>query len=175
MDLNSLISWARTSRDHGGSHAKSTGYDERGNPRVSGSEFIKYAEHGRTDDGVGFLLYGGIKSFTDTSKHPNRAMKAWGRTSTAAGAYQILYGSWKEAREKGIVLDFSPNAQDRFTPWKLTTRHAISFVRTGDIDKAIPLLLRSEWTSMPGASQSKISMAEAHGVFDRYAAELSPS
>ena len=108
------------------------------------------------------------------SSHPNRAMKAWGRTSTAAGAYQILYGSWKEAREKGIVLDFSPNAQDTFARWKLTTRHANSFVRKGDIDRATPLL-RSERASMPGASQSKISMAEAHGMFDRYAAELSPS
>jgi lysozyme len=134
-------------------------------------KFIEYAEHGRTDDGVCFLLYGGIKSFTDTSKHPNRAMKAWGRTSTAAGTYQILYGCRKEAKEKGIVLDFSPNAQDKFALWKLTTRHAISFVIKGDIDKVIPLL-RSEWASMPGASQSKISMADAHGMFDRYAAEL---
>lgn len=134
--------------------------------------FIRYAEHKRDDDSVYFLLYGGTQSFTDLSKHPNKAMTAWGQTSTAAGAYQILYKSWKEAKDQGIIIDFSKSAQDRFAVWKLQTRHALHYVKNGDIDKAIPLL-RKEWTSMPGASQSHMSMAEAHRLFDKFVAEIS--
>lgn len=43
-------------------------------------------------------------------------------------------------------------------------------VQSGDIDKAIPLL-RKEWTSMPGAAESKMSMEEARQLFNKYAAE----
>jgi muramidase (phage lysozyme) len=54
---------------------------------------IRHAEHKSDDDRVYFLLYGGQQSFVDTSKHPNKAITAWGQTSTAAGAYQILYST----------------------------------------------------------------------------------
>lgn len=135
-------------------------------------KFIRYAEHLRDDDGVYFLLYGGRQTFTDTSKHPNKAITAWGRTSTAAGAYQILYSTWKEAKDKGIVTDFSKDSQDTLAKAKLSSRRALPFIEAGDIDHAIPLL-RNEWTSMPGAGQSKMTMATAHERFAKYVAEFS--
>jgi muramidase (phage lysozyme) len=42
-------------------------------------KLIRFAEHKRDDDGVYYIVYGG-STFTDTSKHPNKAMTAWGRT-----------------------------------------------------------------------------------------------
>lgn len=134
-------------------------------------KFIRYAEHQREDEGVYFLLYGGQQSFVDTSKHPNKAITAWGRTSTAAGAYQILYSTWKEAKDKGVVIDFSKASQDKLATSKLISRGALQYIKNGDIDNAIPLL-RNEWTSMPGAAQSKMTMTKAHELFAKYVAEL---
>ena len=134
-------------------------------------KFIRYAEHHREDDDVYFLLYGGQQSFTDTTQHPNKAIRAWGRTSTAAGAYQILYSTWKEAKDKAVVSDFSKSSQDKLAISKLKSRKALGYVEKGDLDKAIPLL-RKEWTSMPGAAQSKMTLAEAQKLFKKYLAEL---
>lgn len=125
-------------------------------------KFIRFAENTRDDDGVYFLLYGGVRTFTDVSKHPDMHIKAWGRTSTAAGAYQILYKSWREAKTKGIVRDFSKPSQDAFAIWKLRTRNALPYVKQGDIEKAIPLL-REEWTSMPGKSKMTMKVARRQG------------
>lgn len=131
---------------------------------------IRYAEHHSDSDEVYFLLYGGQQRFTDTSKHPDKAVTAWGHTSTAAGAYQILYATWKEARERGIVTDFSKASQDKLAVEKLRSRHALAYVQQGDIDHAIPLL-RKEWTSLPGGSQSKMTMDEARMRFAHYVSE----
>ena len=135
-------------------------------------KLIRYAEHGREDDGVYFLLYGGKQTFTDIRKHPNKRIKAWGMTSTAAGAYQILYKTWDEARAKGIVFDFSPASQDKLAVWKIKTRGALKFVEEGDIENVVAKL-RKEWTSLPGASQSHMKMIEARQLFDKYVKEYS--
>lgn len=135
-------------------------------------KLIRYAEHKTDSDDVYFLLYGGRERFTDVSKHPNKLISAWGRKSTAAGAYQILYPTWKEAKDKGIVLDFSKASQDKLATAKLTSRHAMGYVQKGDLKNAIPLL-RNEWASLPGASQSDLSMEKAQKLFDGYVAELS--
>ena len=131
---------------------------------------IRFAEHHSDSDDVYFLLYGGQQRFTDTSKHPDRAVTAWGHTSTAAGAYQILYATWKEAKERGIVTDFSKASQDKLAIEKLRSRHALGYIQQGDIDHAIPLL-RKEWTSLPGGSQSKMTMDEARKLFSKYVSE----
>ncbi|MBV8621316.1 MAG: glycoside hydrolase family 104 protein [Curvibacter sp.] len=134
-------------------------------------KLIRFAEHRTDSDEVYFLLYGGRQTFTDTSQHPNRAITAWGHTSTAAGAYQILYPTWKEAKDKGVVSDFSKASQDKLARAKLQSRGALSAIQKGDIERAIPFL-RSEWTSLPGAKQSKMTMAQARVFFDQYVAAL---
>lgn len=135
-------------------------------------KLIRYAEHYREDDEVYYLLYGGKEKFTDTSQHPNKLIRAWGRSSTAAGAYQILKATWDEAKKKGIVSDFTPASQDKIALWKIQTRGAMNFVKTGDVEKAVAAL-RNEWTSLPGASQSKMKMDEAKERFNKYVAEYS--
>lgn len=128
---------------------------------------IRFAEHHRDSPDVYYLLYGGQQRFTDTSKHPNRAITRWGHTSTAAGAYQILYATWKEAKDRHVVNDFSPAAQDTLALARIRQRHASRFVEVGDIEHAIPLL-RQAWTSLPGAAQAGLSMQKARALFDRY-------
>ncbi|MFC4160884.1 glycoside hydrolase family 24 protein [Chitinimonas lacunae] len=134
-------------------------------------KLIRYAEHKREDNEVYTIMYGG-GTFKDTSTHPNTLVRKWGKSSTAAGAYQILYGSWAEAKKLGIVNDFSPDAQDRFAIWKLKTRGAYPFVLEGDVEKAVEKL-RKEWTSLPGASQSSFVMSDAKARFQRYVTEYS--
>ena len=56
--------------------------------------------------------------------------------------------------------------------WKLKTRHAFVYVQAGNVENAIPLL-RNEWTSMPGAKESKMTMDEAKQIFSKYVAEYS--
>lgn len=135
-------------------------------------KLIRFAEHKTDSDDVYFLLYGGRERFTDVSRHPNKPIVAWGHRSTAAGAYQILAPTWDEARKKGIVLDFSKASQDKLAVAKLASRHALPFVQKGDIKNAIPLL-RHEWTSLPGAAQSDMTMEKAQQLFDGYVAALS--
>lgn len=131
---------------------------------------IRFTEHHMDSDEVYVALYGGQQRFTDTSRHPDKAVTAGGRTSTAAGAYQILYATWKEAKERGIVTDFSKASQDKLAIEKLRSRHALGYVQHGDIDRAIPLL-RNEWVLLPGGSQSKMTMDEARRLFSRYVDE----
>ena len=98
-------------------------------------------------------------------------MTAWRRTSTAAGAYQILYRTWKEAFDQGLVSDFTPASQDLIARNKLKTRKALKAVEAGNIEDAIGYL-RSEWTSLPGAAQSNFSIADARKKFNQYVTEL---
>ncbi|MGZ3459080.1 MAG: glycoside hydrolase family 24 protein [Archangium sp.] len=132
---------------------------------------LRFAEHKKDDDSVYYTMFGG-STFTDTSKHPNKPNKRWGKVSTAAGAYQILVGTWNEAKKEGIVSDFSPAAQDKIAFWKLKTRGALKYVCSGNIEKAIPKL-RTEWTSLPGAAESDFSMNAARAKYDSYVKMLS--
>lgn len=69
------------------------------------------------------------------------------------------------------MTDFSKASQDKLAIEKLRSRHALGYVQQGDIDHAIPLL-RNEWTSLPGASQSKMTMDEARTLFAKYLSEV---
>lgn len=134
---------------------------------------IRYAEHHREDDGVYYLLFGGKQKFTDTRKHPNMRIRAWGTSSDVAGAYQIKYISWSEAKKRGILFDFTPASQDKYAIWRLKTRGALEFIEAGEIEKAISKSqLRKEWTSLPGAKESNMKMSEAIERFEKYKKEL---
>ena len=85
---------------------------------------------------------------------------------------QALLRTHVRAERPGTAVDFSKASQDKLAMAKLSSRHALSFVQKGDIKNAIPLL-RNEWASLPGASQSDLSMDKAQKLFDGYVAELS--
>lgn len=138
---------------------------------------IRFAEHNKDSDNTYFHIYGagscGPGVFSDTSKHPNIMVSCWGNKSTAAGAYQILYGTWAEAKQKGIAPDFTAESQDKIAIWKLKTRKAYQHVAAGNIEQAIPLL-RNEWTSLPGAKQSKMTMETAKQKFAEFQKLVGP-
>lgn len=132
-------------------------------------KLIKYAEHKRTDDYVYYILYGG-GSFTDTTKHPNKSVTKWGHTSTAAGAYQVLYSTWHELKEKGVIQDFTPASQDIIARRKLKDRGALSDVESGKVESAIQKL-NKEWTSLPGGKQSNMKVEDARKLFNQFLEE----
>lgn len=81
--------------------------------------------------------------------------------STAAGAYQIVYGTWKEKFDRGLIVvpagkdKFSPEVQHRIAVMKLYDRGALNFIRMGDIEKAITdTTLPGEWSSLPGGKEN---------------------
>ena len=130
-------------------------------------KLIRYAEHyPDTSDDFYDTLYGGGR-FTGYTTHPNTAVAKWGHTSTAAGAYQILYPTWAEAHKQGIVPDFTPASQDRLAFEKLRTRGALPAVCNGDLAAAFALL-RNEWTSLPGAKQTRMTMEEGKSALVGY-------
>jgi muramidase (phage lysozyme) len=134
-------------------------------------KLIRYAEHTREDDAVYYLLYGGQRTFTDTSEHPlKEPITAWGRKSTSAGAYQIIHGTWLQAKKQGVAQDFTPASQDRVALWLIRSNSALGYVLEGKVEEAITRL-RLQWSSLPGASQSKMQMAEAKRLFTKYVAE----
>lgn len=132
---------------------------------------IRFAEHYPDDTDNWFdSLYGGGK-FTGYQSHPNQNVHKWNKTSTAAGAYQILYGTWKEAKDKDIVADFTPASQNKLAFTKLKSRGALTAVCAGDVRGACGKLA-SEWTALPGAKQMRMTMKIAEDAFVRYGGKL---
>ncbi len=130
-------------------------------------KLIRFAEHyPNTSDDFYDTLYGGER-FSGYVAHPNKAVTKWGHTSTSAGAYQILYSTWAEARKWGVVSDFTPPSQDMLAFEKLRSRGALDAVCSGDLATAYGRL-GSEWTSLPGASQSRMSVEDGRRAFLSY-------
>ncbi|WP_321860730.1 glycoside hydrolase family 104 protein [Burkholderia cenocepacia] len=109
-------------------------------------------------------LFGGslFNSFTD---HPNIAVTRGSLTSTAAGAYQILYRTWLEAKAALGLTDFSPASQDAAAVWLIKRRGALADVQAGRFDAAIRKC-NKEWASLPGSpyGQPTLTLASAHSV-----------
>ncbi|MFI5195713.1 MAG: glycoside hydrolase family 104 protein [Chitinophagales bacterium] len=94
-------------------------------------------------------LYGG-GVFQGYGSHPGIAVTANGLTSTAAGAYQILQGTWQSVQAETGLPDFSPASQDRAAVELVRRRGALGDVMEGKIVTAIDKC-RKEWASLPGA------------------------
>ena len=109
---------------------------------------IQYSE-GTAGANAYRTFYGG-SLFTDFSKHPNKRISKYGLTSTAAGAYQILYRTWDEIATKLKLSDFSPVSQDRAAIELIKRRKALDDVMAGRFSIAIGKC-KKEWASLPGA------------------------
>ena len=130
-------------------------------------KLLRWLENYPRDD-VYNQMYGGM-TFTDMSRHPNQPHIRWGKKSTAAGAYMFLTGTWQEAVEAGIVSDFTPQSQDPLAWWKIGQRHAQPAPCGGRTTLSTAFsLLRAEWSSLPGAGQSQVSMQSARDRYETY-------
>ena len=108
-----------------------------------------------TDDDGGYSRIVGGSSFGTWNDHPRIVKsgtfsngKAW--SSSAAGAYQFLAGTWDEARKALSLDDFGPASQDEAAIWLIERRGALPAVEAGDLDVAIALC-NKEWASLPGS------------------------
>ncbi len=113
--------------------------------------FLLMIQYGEGTKGINAyrMLYGG-KIFYDYSRHPNTPVTRWGITSTAAGAYQILYHTWVGVQQALGLADFSPSSQNRAAVELIRRRGALEDVLAGRLAAAIEKC-KKEWASLPGA------------------------
>lgn len=89
--------------------------------------------------------------FNNLGPHPNQVVTAGGYESTAAGAYQFLYGSWQDTISAAGLPDFMDSAtQDQAALKRIEMRGALGDIDSGNIEAALPKLAL-EWASFPGS------------------------
>lgn len=125
------------------------------------------------------------RTFSNYDSHPWEAIPSALRgDKTAAGAYQIVYSTWKEKFDQGLITvpsgkpRFTPEIQDRIAVMKIEDRLALHLVRAGKVEDAVALQgMRNEWTSLPGGSQNShrhtsaggpMNTAHFRSLFDSY-------
>lgn len=113
---------------------------------------IRYAEGTAGPNGYSTLFGGG--TFNGFADHPRIVVTATlgGRElkSSAAGAYQIIKGTWDTLQIVQHFPDFAPHSQDLAAVELLRRRDALRLVIEGNITAAINAA-RKEWASLPGA------------------------
>ena len=121
------------------------------NPYANLNAFLKMIQYAEGTYGKNAYrtLFGG-QLFSDYSSHPHIAITQNGITSTAAGAYQILYGTWSAIQQSLGLVDFSPASQDRAAIELIRRRGALEDVLAGRLNIALDKC-RKEWASLPGA------------------------
>jgi muramidase (phage lysozyme) len=120
---------------------------------------------GTADEGGYRRLFGG-GTFASFEDHPRVTVKKSGYTSTAAGAYQFLKGTWDETSRAMGLDSFSPANQDLGAVGRIAARGALADVIAGRLEEAVKKCAK-EWASLPYSpyGQPVISMATARGVF----------
>lgn len=98
----------------------------------------------------GYRMHFGGGLFDSYADHPRRVISASGYSSTAAGAYQILAGTWDDYCRANGKHDFSPASQDACAVWLIARRGALADVDAGRIPEAIAKCGK-EWASLPGS------------------------
>jgi muramidase (phage lysozyme) len=135
-------------------------------------KLIRYAEHYGNDGGSYYVTYGGGR-FTDTSQHPFTGLPAitkWGKTSSAAGAYQIKMDTYNDLKANGIICDFSPCSQDTAAIELIKAKKAMDLVTSSQIQAAIEVLNRT-WTALPGGKHSNMPMDTAVKLYEKFERE----
>jgi muramidase (phage lysozyme) len=86
--------------------------------------------------------------------------------STAAGAYQFIWPTWRGLMRSYGFRDFSRGAQDHGAIALLAERHAVDAIIAGDLLVALNLASK-EWASLPFslAGQPKFTLAEAREIY----------
>lgn len=125
---------------------------------------IRTAEGTAGPNGYRTLFGGGL--FDGFDDHPRIVVKKSGYTSSAAGAYQALAGTWDETKRIMKLPDFSPRSQDLFALGRIAARGALEDAKAGNFEAAIKKIAR-EWASMPGSpyGQPVISWERARAIY----------
>jgi lysozyme len=124
-----------------------------------GSKFQNFADHP--------VITGEKKGVPLPDQYCKAAGLKPGCVSTAAGAYQLIKGTWTRLRDRLNLPDFSPLSQDRAAVGLLDEIGALDLIYAGDIEGAIHKASRI-WASLPGstAQQNPKALAYALNRFD---------
>lgn len=101
-----------------------------------------------TGDASGYRRLFGGQLFASYADHPRILVKKSGYSSTAAGAYQFLAGTWDETARIMGLADFSPANQDLGALGRIAARGALDDVIEGRFETAIKKIAK-EWASLP--------------------------
>lgn len=92
-------------------------------------------------------LYGGGR-FASLARHPEIVVtKRY--TSAAAGAYQFLPTTWKEASRKLQLESFDPASQDQAALYLIDRRGVLDTIDTSGLTPESMATLAKEWASFP--------------------------
>jgi muramidase (phage lysozyme) len=110
---------------------------------------IRYAEGtwvGGSDDGYRVIYGGGRVERLD--RHPEITVR---RTyvSAAAGAYQFLPATWREASRRLGLPDFGPRSQDQAALYLMEKRGALASFDAQGLTHDVLARLAPEWASLP--------------------------
>ena len=127
---------------------------------------IQYSEGTYGANAYRTLFGGGL--FDNYNSHPGIAVTKGNLTSTAAGAYQILYRTWVTLQSALDLPDFSPFNQDRSAIELIRRRGALEDVMSGRFSAAIQKC-RKEWASLPdaGYGQREQSMTTLTQIYQQ--------
>lgn len=104
-------------------------------------------------NGAGYdVAFGHNKKFSDFSAHPGTKgayndLKGKRRTSTAAGRYQFLQGTYNDLVKRYGFTDFTPRTQDEMAIALAMDVRALDDILRGDINSALPKLGK-RWASL---------------------------
>lgn len=99
-----------------------------------------------------------------------------GCVSTAAGAYQINWPTWRHFAPIAAVTDFSWESQDRVCVEILMYEGAYESILAGRVDLALPLAGR-RWASLPHAKtkkQPKVTLTRAYDIYTGAGGVITP-
>jgi muramidase (phage lysozyme) len=113
------------------------------------------------------VIYGG-DTFDSYADHPRIYVPInlpgyEGKSSSAAGAYQFLWATWDNLRNRLGLPDFSPPSQDAAALELLRQVGALAAIDAGDFDTAMRAA-SSQWASLPysTAQQNPQTIAKAN-------------
>ena len=144
------------------------------------SAFLRVIREGETtqDESAYRMVFGG-SLLPELKEHPGigRTHKIGGKevTSTAAGAYQFLKGTWEGLQKKLHLPDFSPESQDRAAIQLLKQSGAYDEIQKGNFEEAVSKSNRI-WASLPGSpyGQPTITMERARETYEEFGGTYNP-
>lgn len=132
---------------------------------------IRHCEGTSAKDGYQYV-FGSSKSnklrFTDLSKHPNNLQRHNNISSTAAGAYQILYRTYLDLCKTYGFKDFSPHTQDLMCLALFDGLNVLTAISKGKIlQDEVMTKLSGTWASLPFAKygQPTHTVADVRKVY----------
>jgi len=136
---------------------------------------IRYAEGtwiGGSQEGYRILFGGGRIDRLD--RHPEVVVQL-AYSSAAAGAYQFLPATWREASKKLGLQDFGPANQDQAALYLMQKRGALETFDRRGLNREVLNRLSREWASLPathGVSFYGQPVKDADELKEFYLAEL---